>query len=98
MLAVEDREVRAPGTDLLRIPLCHDASDLGDVVEVVNGPCRQKLSQIDRTELGVTTRQCQLSLGKPPVPDDLEIGLATLRELVEEMVQRPAGEASELGE
>jgi len=46
----------------------------------------------------VATRQCQLSLGEAPVSDDLEVGLATLGEAVEERVQRPAGEATELGE
>src|SRR5690606_23336420 len=96
--AVEHREVGAPGADLVGVALRHDAADLADVVEVVHGPRRQELAQVDRTERRVAARQRELRLGEPPAADDVEVGTAQLGEAVEEPGERPAGEAAELGE
>ena len=86
MLSVEDREVSPPGTDVFGVPLCQDAGDLGNVVEVVNGPSCQELPKTDRPELRVAPSQCQLSLGQTPASDGLEIAEPKLGEPVEEVI------------
>ena len=51
--ALEDAQVGAPRTDRIAILVGHDAGELMEMGEVVNGPGREKLRERDHAEGGM---------------------------------------------
>ena len=96
--SIKDTEVSPPGTDLFRVHLCHHASNLGNVIEIMNSPRREELAQTHQSEFGVATRPIQLRDRQLPVTYDLQVSAPQLAEPIEAPGQRPTLKTGELRE
>jgi hypothetical protein len=54
-LGVDNGKIRTPGTDGLRVLLCHRLDDLTDVIEIVNYPRGEELVKSHFSKVGMNT-------------------------------------------
>src|SRR6478752_1002589 len=88
ILSGQDGQVRTPRPDRVTVLLRHHTSDLRDVSQVVDDPCRQQLPEHDHSELRVLPRECEFGVGQSPASERREVRCTQPRKLVEEVVER----------
>ena len=82
----------------MRIVSGQDPGRLGDVVQVMDNPGGQELTERDGTEGGMPTAEIQVDLREVQSPQSLDVSRAEPRKFDEKFGERPAAAFLELGE
>lgn len=96
--ALQHAQVDAPGADCLAILVGHDAGELMEVGEIVDGPGGEKLRESDDAECGMGSAASEVVWLEIQGLEGDEVFFAEAGELVEELLERFALRLSCLGE
>ena len=85
MSTVEDRQIGAPGSDLVAVLLRHDARRLREMPEVVHHPRREQLGERDPSQGRMLPLERQLARRQSPAAQSREVLRAQRLELIEQV-------------
>src|SRR6266700_641689 len=88
-VALQNAEVRCPGTHGQGIRACHGPRDLSDVREIVHHPRGEQLPHRDHTELRMLARQPHVLLLEVPAAQSRDIARPQVVELLQQILERP---------
>ena len=94
----QDGEVGFPGPDLVLEPVRDDPRDLGDVVEVVDGPGGEQLPQRDLAQFRVKAARIEIGFAFDHFLERRESGLAQGLEFGQQFIERAAASALDMRE